>query len=843
MKIEEEKILVSSHGYADANIFFLQGYPLREDLENGLALSGFQERFIDDILHQYKLNLKECYRSAFIKEQLEYSGINPKKLRLAMSKLDINKYESILFDEIKYVKPNIIVPLDDIALRAVFTHLNEIKKPKGRKYWINCYRGSILPVREDWQAQLDFYPKIIPTIGPQYLFSDWTARSYISLDYRKIVENQYNINKVEDFGKIWVARRAEDFQRFLERSYIKDATRLSFDIETYNGLITCISFTFDGIEAVTVPMLGDKTISNSEEVMLWRLVSRVLRAPIAKNNQNIKYDWTILERHGFHVENVESDTMLKGHLLYPELPKGLDFYTSIYTPISYYKDEGKEFNPKLHSRDRLYIYCSKDALAAHISSIEMDKELEDSALAELYNKEINPLILIYKNIDETGIRIDDSVKHELNRKYSMLYNSNLLILRNLIANPHFNPKSNPQVGELIYNELKFPVRYKISEDGNRRFKCDKETLDDLLINFTTDVVKSDIISRIILARKLAKVTEYINTPLRPDGRFCSCSNLAGTESGRTSFSKTIDEIFTANGEKIRIGRSLQTITKHGFKVDEEIFEEIEDKEIAADLRSMFVPTKDFVFIEVDGSQAEARVVAVLCEDYDLLAQFDLKPNIHQKTASLLFGISAEQVFKDRPFIPKVGVSYYHIGKITRHAGNNNIHKIRLSQISHLPVDKCQEILTKFHQNNPKIREIFHKEIKECLIKDSRILVTPFGRRRQFLAKYDDYLVGEAIGYIQQSTVSDLTKFSLHRIVTQLKDHYIKDFRFLNESHDSFLAEVSKDFINKYIETAKLIYERKFSFINCSLSRNFELSIPCEIMISDENWMNMKEFKV
>src|SRR6266705_3123928 len=597
MKIEEEKILVSSHGYADANIFFLQGYPLREDLENGLALSGFQERFIDDILHQYKLNLKECYRSAFIKEQLEYSGINPKKLRLAMSKLDINKYESILFDEIKYVKPNIIVPLDDIALRAVFTHLNEIKKPKGRKYWINCYRGSILPVREDWQAQLDFYPKIIPTIGPQYLFSDWTARSYISLDYRKIVENQYNINKVEDFGKIWVARRAEDFQRFLERSYIKDATRLSFDIETYNGLITCISFTFDGIEAVTVPMLGDKTISNSEEVMLWRLVSRVLRAPIAKNNQNIKYDWTILERHGFHVENVESDTMLKGHLLYPELPKGLDFYTSIYTPISYYK------------------------------------------------KEINPLILIYKNIDETGIRIDDSVKHELNRKYSMLYNSNLLILRNLIANPHFNPKSNPQVGELIYNELKFPVRYKISEDGNRRFKCDKETLDDLLINFTTDVVKSDIISRIILARKLAKVTEYINTPLRPDGRFCSCSNLAGTESGRTSFSKTIDEIFTANGEKIRIGRSLQTITKHGFKVDEEIFEEIEDKEIAADLRSMFVPTKDFVFIEVDGSQADARVVAVLCEDYDLLAQFDLKPNIHQKTASLLFGISAEQVFK------------------------------------------------------------------------------------------------------------------------------------------------------------------------------------------------------
>src|SRR5207247_2411399 len=97
----------------------------------------------------------------------------------------------------------------------------------------------------------------------------------------------------------------------------------------------------------------------------------------------------------------------------------------------------------------------------------------------------------------------------------------------------------------------------------------------------------------------------------PDGTLGGNSNLAGTETGRTSFSKTIDEGLLSEKEALkktkrteRLGRSLQTITKHGFHIDEEIFDGFEDLEIASDLRSMFIPPNGWVFIEGDGSQAE-----------------------------------------------------------------------------------------------------------------------------------------------------------------------------------------------------------------------------------------------
>src|SRR5207237_2977495 len=180
------------------------------------------------------------------------------------------------------------------------------------------------------------------------------------------------------------------------------------------------------------------------------------------------------ERMGFKVNNVRSDTMLKGNLLYAELPRGLDFWTSIYTDIPYYKDEGKEFNPKIHSRDRLYIYCGYDSLAAHQISLEQDKELEEEGLKDLYENEIAPLILIYKDMDKVGLLVDQDRKNKLLSKYAVLYESNLTTLRSIIGDVKYNPNSNPQVGKLIYVDLKFPVRIKKEDIGVSRYVCNKK---------------------------------------------------------------------------------------------------------------------------------------------------------------------------------------------------------------------------------------------------------------------------------------------------------------------------------------------------------------------------------
>lgn len=834
---------VSSHGYGDAEIFFVSGYPLNADLISGYALSGHNENTLNSFLSDYKLNVKNTYRSLYIREKLNYSGVNVKKLKKALTEVDTTGYEQLLLNELKEVNPNVIVPLDDIALSVVFPHVNAITKPKNRKFWMYCYRGSVLPLRLDWQQHFNHPIRIIPTFSPQILYNEHAARAFVSIDFKRIVENRYNQSPITEYGLRWVCKSANEFRRFIERALERQPSFLVFDVETYGGMLTCIGFSFDGWEGISIPLTAHK-IPKSECILLWALVAKLLSHPIPKVNQNITYDWTILERHGFEVTNVIGDTMLAAGIIYPELPKGLDFLCSIYTDIAYYKDEGKEFDPKKQSFDKLYLYNAMDTIGAHVTYQKQLMELEESGTKTLYHEEIVPLIQIYKNINATGIRVDNERKQKLNEKYKAHFDSNLMILRQLIGDDKFNPMSPQQVGKLIYEELKFPKRTKTDpETGKFSYKTDKETLDDLIINHgkhnKTGELGVAILNRIIVSRKFGKIREYVNTPLHPDGRFRSTSNLCGTETGRSSFSKTIDEIidFTAKTGKRRLGRSLQTITKHGFHLDEDVFEDIDDKEIAKDLRSMFVPDRGYVFVEADGSQAEARHVAVLAEDYDLLASFDKKPKIHAKTAGLVFGIDPFIITKDEPKIPKIGIAYYDLGKRLRHAGHYKMQAGRLMQMTHLDYYFCHEALEKFHGFNPKIRSVFHFEV-EAFLRRYHYLITPYGRRRDFFSRIDDNVYKEAIAYIPQSGVSDHTKFSIRRILAELSW-----VRFAAEQHDGLLAIVPKDQIIPYAMVTKRIMERPLNFRNCSLSRDFDLIVPAEISVGEDNWQEMKEIEV
>lgn len=832
---------VSSHGYSDAKIYFLAGFPFKDDISRGLALSGSTESTLNSLLRAHNCGIKQCYRGLYIREQLSYSGISPKKLRAALESVDAAAYENMLLEELADIKPNVVVPLDDLSFSVVFPHINSMKKPRGRKMWLNCYRGSILNLREDWQAKIGETPKIkvIPTYAPNHLYADPAARAYVSIDFKRIVDFKESTLPAPTYGMRWVCRTMAEFIAYVRRSLEKNPPFLVFDIETYLGMITCISFSFDGYEGVSVPLL-DPAIPRLERACLWQQVAKLLAHPIGKVNQNIKYDWIVLENHGFHVENVIGDTMIASSLLYPELPKGLDFSTSIYTEIPYYKDEGKEFNPAQHKSDRLYLYNAMDSLGCHKVAQCQLEEIKEAGMEKLYNEEMVPLIKVYKTMDQNGIRVDGEVKKKLNEKYAGLYDDNLSNLQKLLGNTKFNPRSYTQLGDLIYEELKFPKRVKTDDFGKRVYKTDKDTLDDLIINHPLDnsmgVLGKSVLQRIIVCRKLGKVIEYINTLLHPDGRLHASSNLAGTETGRSSYSKSLDEIIVemVNGKATKkLGRSLQTITKHGFTIDEDTFDDWESKKIADDLRSMFVPSPGYVFVEIDGSQAEARDVAVLAGDYELLESFDKRPKLHAKTASLIFGIPAESITKDSPTIPGLGIAYYDLGKRIRHAGHYNMGDFRLAQMTHLPIGECAKMLYKFHEGNPKIRNTFHREVEE-VVRRHRWLRTALGRRRDFFAHFDNKLVKEALAYLPQSRISDHTKFTLRRVMDEMPW-----VRALAEAHDGFFVEVPKDRVEEYSERGRAIYSRPCSFLQCSLSRDIELVVPAEVSVSEENWMKLE----
>ena len=132
------------------------------------------------------------------------------------------------------------------------------------------------------------------------------------------------------------------------------------------------------------------------------------------------------------MNNCIHDTQLKAGLLYPEFPKGLDFLTSLYTEIPYFKSEGATFDPRM-GKDVLYLYNAKDALAtAKINKIQTE-ELVETGMDKLYKKEVAPFnCLSTLELIRRGIRLSLEKRDQLIGKYSLLHRSNETVLKGLV---------------------------------------------------------------------------------------------------------------------------------------------------------------------------------------------------------------------------------------------------------------------------------------------------------------------------------------------------------------------------------------------------------------------------
>ena len=775
-----------------------------EDVASGYAISGYQESVLKDFAKANGIKWEQTYRTCLIKERIKL--VDPK------SNYDLitDQYRRILTDELNTVKPNIIVPLSELSFNFT-TNLSSIFK----------FRGSVLPSVNIPQA------KVIPILGVYpYINQDYKLNYISRLDFARVAKNIDNYEPYKE-PNIWIARTAPALQNFIQRSIV-NSPFLVFDIETFVGIPTCISLCFNGIESVTVPLLDNGT-SQTERVVMMHLVAELLASPIPKVNQNIKFDWKKLERFGFYVNNIVGDTFLAASCLYCEFPKNLGFLTSLYTDMPYFKDEGKQYDPILHNRDRLYMYCAKDSMATHQIYSQQLEELKETGTFPVYNKlmEIFPL---YKSMEDNGILVDDEQRQRLTGKYESLFDIQLYKARSLIGNRDFNPLSSVQCQKLVYETLgcKSMRGIKHTKAGNP--SSDEESLEMLIGagGYNNEIIS--ILRSMIACRKVHKVLEMLWLPLHPGNKLKCEFNLGGSENGRTTASTTTDNYLIFKKGKIKLidlGHSFQTIAKHGFEIDEE--------EYGKDLRSLFVPSPGYCFVECDLSQAETRVDAVLANDFDFLPIFDGPVGIHRLTGSWFFNKDPLEIKKD--------TRDYLISKIARHAGERNMREDRLMMLLagagvRKNIRECAQILKTFHGKQPNIRGVFHEEVRQHVQRE-KLLVAPNGRRRDFFGRYDKDQINEGISFLPQAIVTDYLKNGLRKTFDTCRE-FAKP---LSEAHDGFLAEVKSDHKEEYYKEFKKNTEVPINFRTCSLMRDYDLVIPLEGEWSDTNWMEMKGLKI
>lgn len=261
--------------------------------------------------------------------------------------------------------------------------------------------------------------------------------------------------------------------------------------------------------------------------------------------------------------------------------------------------------------------------------------------------------------------------------------------------------------------------------------------------------------------------------------------------------------------------------------------------------------QEYLFLQADSSQAEARVVWLLADDEEALKLVD-EIDYHAFTATWFFGLNEELHNYDKK---KLG--YEHpirfCGKTLRHAGHLGASKRRAAITVNTDARKykipiviseqtAERALRIFHTRQPKIQSIFQNGITE-IIKQTRKLVAPvpygldvdYGGTRTFFDRMGEELFRQAFSYIPQRAVTDNTKCSGLRI----RDR-IPGIKIAIESHDSLLFIIPAHKVIDYGAIIRDEFERPISFLNCSIKRR-DLIIPCEIEIGN-NYKDLKKFR-
>jgi DNA polymerase len=124
-----------------------------------------------------------------------------------------------------------------------------------------------------------------------------------------------------------------------------------------------------------------------------------------------------------------------------------------------------------------------------------------------------------------------------------------------------------------------------------------------------------------------------------------------------------------------------------------------------ELRRSILAPKGHVIVVADSAQIEARVLAWLAQQMDIVNAFANKDDVYKLMASAIYGIPVEQVTKDQRFIGKICVLGLGYGM-----GPNKLQQTLKQGTMGPPVDisleECRRIVNIYRSRNYKIRQLW-----------------------------------------------------------------------------------------------------------------------------------------
>jgi hypothetical protein len=255
---------------------------------------------------------------------------------------------------------------------------------------ISKYCGSLLT------SSLITYPHyIIPTFSPESVAKDWSIRDVVtSIDLGKAREEliywkkyAYNLQPLPSRTLVYDIRDFGELLGYLDR--FSKSELLSNDIETvypkknkqkpsaykhHPGIPLVIGLADSPNFGISFELFRE---DKEETRILWRKLQDIWdKVPFQLGQNFFNFDIYRYNMLGFRIDPRRvKDTLIRQHILFPELEKSLQFMTRQYTRERYYKDEGHGWS--LKDMKKLKRYNCLDVCVTLEVYLEQEKAFDD----------------------------------------------------------------------------------------------------------------------------------------------------------------------------------------------------------------------------------------------------------------------------------------------------------------------------------------------------------------------------------------------------------------------------------------------------------------------------------
>lgn len=640
---------------------------------------------------------------------------------------------------------------------------------------------------------------------------------------------------------------------------------------------TIVSVTFMPGFSCSIPLDHFETKDYTESGWKWKNMLKLFGREVIENRNivkmswNGKFDFQIFERYNIYLRGTMLDGMLAKYLLNEERPNGLKEMVDRYIPEAsgYEADKGFDKIPwDQKPLDPLCKYGCQDTDYTFRLMIFFEKKLIDNGLYSLYRNLIMPASRVLQAVEKNGLYLDREFNQKLLEEYKPKIDQALENIYTLPKMVKFQKQYTQKRIEKYIEKIEEELAKLDPNDpkDKRKIALREQKISNVRAGVFSNNKERDLVRRINLnsnldIKWLMYSEEGFNFPI-----------LKYTDSGAPSADEEtlvelrmqvkkpdspkavfLDNVLTLRGlekmyktyiegwnEKVQDDNCLHGQFKiHGttsgrLSSAEPNLQQIPKTSVDPNIKKQLIARPGTLYMAMDFSQAELRIMAHLSGDETYLTAFREGQDPHLAIAAKKYGVPYEEalaamddenhpdhkLWKTRRKQAKqiaFGIIYGIQAKLLA----QKLSDVKAGLI--VTPQEAQQSLNEFFQEHPKIKKFMQSQ--EKLLRKQGYVSSLFGRKRRLPQIYSDdsgeaaYAVRLAVNMPCQSAASDMCLFGSVLLYWMMRQGKLPKMPSVTLVHDANYFNPKPKDINLWI-----VYQMWDIFRNPSTKEYFGFSI-------------------